>query len=219
MTMEELDHYYGYVVYKHCFSSYTKESRLRVIDARDRIQVYVNNHFVATQYQDEIGDEILFEASMNHQNDLKILVENMGRVNYGAKLQADTQKKGIRTGVLLDIHFTKKWKHYCLNFDKTDAIDWSKEYEGGPAFHQFIFIIEDEPQETFVDVSKFGKGVVIVNGHHCGRFYQVGPTGSLYIPGPFLKKGQNIIIIFETEGIFADEIILSDRPVYIDVHV
>ena len=190
-----------------------------MIDARDRIQVYVNNHFVATQYQDEIGDEILFEASMNHQNDLKILVENMGRVNYGAKLQADTQKKGIRTGVLLDIHFTKKWKHYCLNFDKTDAIDWSKEYEGGPAFHQFIFIIEDEPQETFVDVSKFGKGVVIVNGHHCGRFYQVGPTGSLYIPGPFLKKGQNIIIIFETEGIFADEIILSDRPVYIDVHV
>ena len=97
-----------------------------------------------------------------------------------------------------------------MNFDKTDAIDWSKEYEGGPAFHQFIFIIEDEPQETFVDVSKFGKGVVIVNGHHCGRFYQVGPTGSLYIPGPFLKKGQNIIIIFESEGIFADEIILSD---------
>ena len=142
----------------------------------------------------------------------------MGRVNYGAKLQADTQKKGIRTGVLIDIHFTKKWKHYCLNFNKTDAIDWSKEYIGGPAFHQFVFTIDEIPNETFIDVTNFGKGIVLVNGHHCGRFYQVGPTGSLYIPGPFLKRGENIIVIFETEGVFADEIILNDKPIYIDIH-
>lgn len=218
LTMEELDHYYGYVVYQHDFQSYTKQSRLRVIDARDRIQIYVNNKFIGVQYQEEIGDEILFETSLDNQNDLKILVENMGRVNYGAKLQADTQKKGIRTGVLIDIHFTKKWKHYCLNFNKTDAIDWSKEYIGGPAFHQFVFTIDEIPNETFIDVTNFGKGIVLVNGHHCGRFYQVGPTGSLYIPGPFLKRGENIIVIFETEGVFADEIILNDKPIYIDIH-
>lgn len=218
LTMEELDHYYGYVVYQHCFKSYAKKSRLRVIDARDRVQVYVNNQLIGTQYQEEIGDEIFFEAPLENQNDLKILVENMGRVNYGAKLQADTQRKGIRTGVLLDIHFTKKWKHYCLHFDKTDMIDWSREYTGGPAFHRFDFIIEDEPKETFIDVTKFGKGIVLVNGHHCGRFYQVGPTGSLYIPGPFLKKGENTIIIFETEGVFADEVRLYDHPIYISVH-
>lgn len=218
LTMEELGHYYGYIVYQHNFTSYTNQSRLRVIDARDRIAVYINNQWIATQYQDEIGEEISFETSLESQNDLKILLENMGRVNYGSKLQADTQRKGIRNGVLLDIHFTKHWKHYCLDFEKLDNIDWSKEYNGGPAFHQFIFTIHDNPQETFIDVSQFGKGVVLVNGHHCGRYYQVGPTGSLYIPGPFLKKGENTIVVFETEGIFSDEITLNDEPVYIDIH-
>ena len=52
-----------------------------------------------------------------------------------------------------------------------------------------IFFEADEVKETFIDLEGFGKGVVFVNGHHCGRFYEAGPTLSLYIPGPFLKKG------------------------------
>lgn len=47
---------------------------------------------------------------------LKLLVENMGRVNYGHKLLADTQRKGIRTGVCLDLHFKLNWKQYALDF-------------------------------------------------------------------------------------------------------
>ena len=54
-----------------------------------------------------------------------------------------------------------------------------------------------------------------VNGHHCGRFYEAGPTLSLYIPGPFLKKGINQIIIFETEGCYRDKIELIGQPKYL----
>ena len=70
-------------------------------------------------------------------------------------------------------------------------------------------------KETFIDLEGFGKGVVFVNGHHCGRFYEAGPTLSLYIPGPFLKKGINQIIIFETEGCYRDKIELIGQPKYL----
>ena len=47
----------------------------------------------------------------------------------------------------------------------------------------------------------FGKGIVLVNGHHIGRFWEVGPTTLLYIPHGFLKDGENEILVFETEGL------------------
>lgn len=214
LTMEELDHYYGYVVYQHTFKSYTDDLRMRIIDGRDRAKIYLDDQEIATQYQEEIGDEINLPTHSNDTHDLKILMENMGRVNYGSKLQAETQQKGIRNGVILDIHFTKKWKHYCLNFEHLDLLNWENGYQSGPGFHEYIFEA-DEVKETFIDLEGFGKGVVFVNGHHCGRFYEAGPTLSLYIPGPFLKKGINQIIIFETEGCYRDKIELIGQPKYL----
>lgn len=214
LTMEELDHYYGYVVYQHTFKSYTDDLRMRIIDGRDRAKIYLDDQEIATQYQEEIGDEINLPTHSNDTHDLKILMENMGRVNYGSKLQAETQQKGIRNGVILDIHFTKKWKHYCLNFGHLDLLNWENGYQSGPGFHEYIFEA-DEVKETFIDLEGFGKGVVFVNGHHCGRFYEAGPTLSLYIPGSFLKKGINQIIIFETEGCYRDKIELIGQPKYL----
>lgn len=214
LTMEELDHYYGYVVYQHTFKSYTDDLRMRIIDGRDRAKIYLDDQEIATQYQEEIGDEINLPTHSNDTHDLKILMENMGRVNYGSKLQAETQQKGIRNGVILDIHFTKKWKHYCLNFEHLDLLNWENGYQSGPGFHEYIFEAY-EVKETFIDLEGFGKGVVFVNGHHCGRFYEAGPTLSLYIPGPFLKKGINQIIIFETEGCYRDKIELIGQPKYL----
>jgi len=72
----------------------------------------------------------------------------------------------------------------------------------------------DEPKETFIDLSCFGKGIVIVNGFNLGRYYNVGPTLSLYVPGSLLKKGKNQIIIFETEGIVSNSISLIGKPIF-----
>jgi len=63
-----------------------------------------------------------------------------------------------------------------------------------------------------VDVSQFGKGIVLVNGFNIGRYWNVGPTQSLYIPKHLLTEGTNSIIVFETEGIYAEKINLVERP-------
>ena len=49
------------------------------------------------------------------------------------------------------------------------------------------------------------------NGFNLGRFWNIGPQKKLYIPAPLLKKGDNEIVIFETEGNSADGIALSDN--------
>ncbi|MCZ1483972.1 glycosyl hydrolase, family 35, partial [Enterococcus faecium] len=85
--------------------------KLRIIDGRDRVHVFLDEEKQAIQYQTEIGETIpLTLEKEDHQIDL--LFENMGRVNYGHKLLADTQRKGIRTGVMSDLHFITEWTQY-----------------------------------------------------------------------------------------------------------
>ena len=65
--------------------------------------------------------------------------------------------------------------------------------------------------DTWLDFSGWGKGFVLVNGFNIGRFWEIGPQKTLYIPGPLLKNGKNEIIIFETEGKRRDAITLCDK--------
>lgn len=55
----------------------------------------------------------------------------------------------------------------------------------------------NETGDTFIDMQNWGKGVIFVNGRNIGRFWKVGPQQTLYIPGVWLKKGKNEIIIFD----------------------
>lgn len=213
LSFEELDHYYGYVLYEHKFFTSNENLRMRIVDARDRANIYLNDKFVKTQYQGEVGEEINLNPDKSNENNLKILIENMGRVNYGYKLEANTQKKGIKRGVMLDIHFTDMWNHYCLDFDKISDINWNGEYKEGPSFYEYILETEN-PAETYINLEGFGKGVVLVNGFNLGRFYNIGPSLSLYLPGSILNKGKNQIVIFETEFIYKDKLNFSNSPLY-----
>lgn len=213
-SMDELNHHYGYILYRSNFLKDTdEEERIRVIDGRDRAQVYVNEEHVKTQYQEEIGEDI-YVGDLFDSNQIDVLMENMGRVNYGHKLLADTQEKGIRQGVMTDLHFITEWQHFLINFDKVDNINYSKKWhEGLPGFYKFNLELDDL-EDTYIDLSNFGKGIVLVNGVNLGRFWNVGPILSLYLPKAFLKEGQNQIIIFETEGISADTLTLTKDHVY-----
>jgi len=210
--MEELGQSYGYLLYRTETNWDAEEERLRIIDGRDRAQLYVDGQWVETQYQTEIGEDIFYQGEKKALSRLDILIENMGRVNYGHKFLADTQRKGIRTGVCKDLHFLLNWKHYPLPLDNPERIDFSKGWaEGQPAFYAYDFTVED-PKDTYLDLSEFGKGVAFVNGQNLGRFWNVGPTLSLYIPHSYLKEGANRIIIFETEGEYKEEIHLTRKP-------
>ena len=210
--MEELGQSYGYLLYRTEASWDAEEERIRIIDGRDRAQLFVDGKWVATQYQTEIGEDIFYQGEKKALSRFDILIENMGRVNYGHKFLADTQRKGIRTGVCKDLHFMLNWEHYPLPLDNPEKIDFSKGWtEGQPAFYAFDFEVK-EPKDTYLELSEFGKGIAYVNGHHLGRFWNVGPTLSLYIPHSYLKEGANRIIIFETEGEYKDHIHLTRKP-------
>lgn len=210
-TMEELGQQYGYTLYRSRVKKDSNEEFYRVIDGSDRIQFFFNEEKQATQYQEEIGEKINVISNEN-LNQLDILVENMGRVNYGHKLLANTQQKGIRTGIMSDLHFILDWEQYCLEFSKPLAIDYSKKWkENTPSFYKYTATI-DEPEDTFVNMESFGKGIVLVNGFNIGRYWNVGPTLSLYVPKSLLKKGENEIVVFETEGIWSETISLEKEP-------
>ena len=215
--MEELGQSYGYLLYRTEASWDADEERIRIIDGRDRAQLFVDGKWIATQYQTEIGEDIFCQGKKKALSNIDILIENMGRVNYGHKLLADSQHKGIRTGVCVDLHFHLHWKQYPLDLQDLSQLDFSKEWQAGaPAFYRYDFQL-DHTLDTYLDMTGFGKGVVFVNGHNLGRFWEVGPTTSLYVPHGFLKEGANSLIVFETEGRYQETLQLVQQPTFKEV--
>ena len=214
VKMEDLGQGYGYLLYRTEASWDADEEKIRVIDGRDRMQLFVDGKLMATQYQAEIGQDIFVAGEKKATHRIDILMENMGRVNYGHKLLADTQRKGLRTGVCKDLHFLLNWQQYPLSFENTENIDFSKGWQPEqPAFYAFDFEMK-ALKDTYLDLSSFGKGLAFVNGVNIGRFWNVGPTLSLYIPHSLLKEGHNRIIIFETEGEYEESINLVNQPTF-----
>ena len=214
VKMEDLGQGYGYLLYRTEASWDADEEKIRVIDGRDRMQLFVDGKLMATQYQAEIGQDIFVAGEKKATHRIDILMENMGRVNYGHKFLADTQRKGIRTGVCKDLHFLLNWQQYPLSFENTENIDFSKGWQPEqPAFYAFDFEMK-ALKDTYLDLSGFGKGLAFVNGVNIGRFWNIGPTLSLYIPHSLLKEGHNRIIIFETEGEYEESINLVNQPTF-----
>lgn len=214
ISATDLGQEYGYTLYQTDDVLDADEERIRVIDGRDRMQLFVNGEHQVTQYQTEIGEDIFYTGEKKAFAHFDILIENMGRVNYGHKFLADTQVKGIRTGVCKDLHFMLNWKQYPLELSNLEGLDFSKGWQAGqPAFYKYNLHL-DEVKDTYIDMTEFGKGVVFVNGVNIGRFWDVGPTLSLYLPHGFLKDGDNEIIVFETEGRYQDQLNFVNQPIF-----
>jgi beta-galactosidase len=126
---------------------------------------------------------------------LDILVENTGRVNYGPRLQ-DGQA-GITRSVSLAGRELSGWQVYSLPMSGPEGLKgWQTGFTPGPAFHRGTFSIASVA-DTYLDVSKLGKGFVWVNGHNLGRVWSIGPQQSLFLPAPWLRKGLNQVVVFD----------------------
>ena len=68
--------------------------------------------------------------------------------------------------------------------------------KGQPTLYFGTFEL-DKVGDTFLDMEKWGKGIVFVNGVNLGRYWKVGPQQTLYLPGCYLHKGQNTVVVFE----------------------
>lgn len=216
LTMESAGDGYGYMLYQTELKNYHQESKLRVVEASDRLQIFINGKHTATQYQESVGEDIVYEDDSQGATKVQILVENLGRVNYGFKLNAPTQTKGIRGGLMHDLHFHQGFRQYAFNFssEQVAKIDFSKAANHEqPSFYQFDVELE-EISDTFIDCSQYGKGVIFVNGVNLGRYWNLGPIQYLYCPKEFLCEEKNDIVIFETEGKKIQELHFSDKPIY-----
>ena len=210
VSMEKLDQGYGYILYESQLKDEGPLETLRLWGANDRANIFVDEIPTATLYDRELLDEIKWEENKPEGQKLSILMENMGRVNFGPNLER--QRKGIDGSVQVNGHNHYYWKEYTLPMEHLEHLDFTiPSVPGTPGFYEFSFEA-DETGDTFLDFSGWGKGCILVNGYNIGRFWEIGPQKRLYIPGPLLKKGTNTILIFETEGKVPGIITLCDEP-------
>jgi beta-galactosidase len=151
---------------------------------------------------------------------LDVLVEAMGRVNFGVEVH---DRKGMHGPVKLTVvrgtpAELRGWKIYRLplDADMRAALKYtpagSSQKSGAPAFWRATVHV-DQPGDCFLDVRPWGKGFVWVNGHNLGRYWNIGPQQTMYVPGPWLKAGDNEIVILDLLGPSDPVVAALDRPI------
>lgn len=212
-TMEHLGQNYGFILYRTEIQGPVEKQPLLLREVHDRGLVFCQGEYQATVMRDEPQPEIYVGAKAGETVQLDILVENMGRINYGPYL---ADEKGIIGGVALNIDSMYPqnlfgWQVYCLPLDNLSGLRYqaARAPEGQPVFLRGSFYAE-ETADTFADMANFTKGVLFINGKNVGRYWNAGPQKRLYIPASFLKAGENSLEVLELHGMQAPEVHLCD---------
>lgn len=235
VCMEKCGQSYGYILYHSTLRHEQNIERIRLWGANDRANIFVDNRRVVNLYDRELdGEYDVLSGKVQKAQDanapsageesgtknepvtfapdapIDILMENMGRVNFGPLMER--QRKGIAECVQINGHIHYNWAMYPLPLDNVDKLDFDRDWtEGLPSFYRFAFAVE-EAGDTFLELDGWGKGCVFLNGFNLGRYWEIGPQRRLYIPAPLLRQGENEIIVFETEGKATGVIELKDEP-------
>ena len=211
-TMEEYDQGFGSILYRTTLPEMSLQSLLTVNEAHDYAQIFVDRKLIGTLDRRNGETEIALPPCRKGAQ-LDILVEAMGRINFGRAIK---DFKGITDNVTLSIDNggykfvcdLKNWEvfniedsynHYtAMQFKPIESLNDSLG-QRIPGCYRATFHI-DKPGDTFLNLENCGKGLVYVNGYAIGRFWEIGPQQTLYMPGCWLKKGENEIIVFDIIG-------------------
>jgi beta-galactosidase len=209
-SMETFGQDYGYILYRTELTG-PVAGRLVVDDLRDFAAVYLNHKLQGTldRRLKQTGLDIVVPAG---PVTLDILVENTGRVNYGPQLQ-DGQA-GITRSVSLAGRALSGWQVYSLPMTGPEGLKgWQTGFTAGPAFHRGTFTIASVA-DTYLDVSRLGKGFAWVNGHNLGRVWRIGPQQSLFLPAPWLKMGVNQVVVFDFNDLDGPRLRGAGNPIW-----
>ena len=194
LHFEDLGQGFGYVLYRRHFNQ-PISGVMRVPGIADFATVYVDGKKVGELNRVLDCDSLQIDIPFN--STLDILVENLGRINYGARIVEN--HKGITQPITIGgSRISGNWNMYGLPLSQMPAVDALPEgYKTGcPVYYRAKFTL-DKVGDTFLDMEKWGKGIVFVNGHNLGRYWKVGPQQTLYLPGCWLKEGENEVVVFE----------------------
>ena len=212
-TMEEIGQDFGYILYRTTLVGPFEERPLIFGKVHDRAIVFLNGKRIGLKERSRVDEEIRIALGFGETATLEILVENMGRVNYGTKL---LDRKGILDGIRLGQRFHFGWEMYPLTMEDLSALSYTASdtgREGEPTFLRGNLRIEGTPKDTFVRFDGFTKGFCTVNGFNIGRYFNpAGPQKTLYVPAPLLREGDNEIVVFESDGYETPVIAFTDTP-------
>lgn len=211
--MEMYDQDYGFILYRTTVSG-PRMGILRVRGLHDRAHVFINGELTDVLERESGNEYSAVDVAKDFQ--LDILVENMGRVNFGPTL---LDRKGIIDGVTVNDQFQFGWEVFPLPLNDLSQLKFSSltsypkgnVVEGQPTFYKVTFHI-DEPADTFLALPGWTKGVAWINGFNLGRYWERGPQKTLYVPAPLLKRGANELIVFELHGAQNPVVEFYDKP-------
>lgn len=212
-SMEELGCDFGFTLYSAVID-YPVVEKLIIEPIRDRALIFVNGVFKGVKERDRRNDEITIENYRGETTRIDILMENMGRVNYGTTMSDN--EKGLIGGARIGQQQIFGWTMYPLSMDNLANLEFINSVlinNESPSFLKANLVIHDIPCDTFLRLDSFHKGFVVVNGFNVGRYWtDAGPQKTLYIPAPVLKQGNNEIIVFELHGCSEAVIEFTDAP-------
>lgn len=215
LTMEELGQDYGYLIYDTQLEGPFEEMDLVIEGLHDRAYIYIEEELKGVRDRmNRQNDEVRIGLEKGEKKKLRILVENLGRVNYGSNL---ADEKGILKGVRIGPVYHYGYTMYPIDCRNLERLKWEELNEKikEPVFLKGELQIEQETElaDTFVRLDGFHKGNVWINGFHLGRYWNdAGPQKTLYLPAPLLKKGKNTIMVLELEGYEKAKVNLVEEP-------
>lgn len=196
-SFEDLGLAHGLVLYRTRVPGPRRAYPLVPHGLRDRAHIYLDGVQVAVLERD--GDESPPEIAVTGaEARLELLVESMGRVNYGAGI-------GDRKGVEQVLHTQQTLHGWTavpveLGHGTPDALPWGDAgARGGPVFHRGTLDVVEQA-DAYLALPGWSKGYVWVNGFCLGRYWERGPQATLYVPWPLLRAGANEIVVLELDG-------------------
>ena len=217
MSMEELGESFGFVLYTHTFaSSASKTADLVIQHCHDRASVYTrsaplyHHTLIGTGMRPGPVDDDVTIANVTLPDStegppltMSILVENMGRINYGRYIN---DSKGILGNVLFDGQPLEGWMSAAVPMDQVEGVvpfvPVNETQATSAIFYHFSFSITGMANDTYLSVDNWTKGVAFVNGFNIGRYWpKTGPQKTLFVPASVLKSNsQNSVILFEIDA-------------------
>lgn len=213
-TMEMYDQGYGCILYRTSLPA-GPEGTLDAGEVHDYGFVYLDGQQVGVMDRRNNKYKVHLPARSQAAT-LDIFVEAVGRVNFG---------KGVhdRKGVHAPVRFAasgaqatevKNWQVFTFPLDQgpSATLKYGEAKAAGPAYWRFSVNLT-QVGDTYLDMRPWGKGVVWLNGHCLGRYWNIGPTQTMYVPGPWLKSGANEIVVLDLIG--PEKAVLAglDKPI------
>lgn len=201
--MEAFDQGWGTILYRTTLQEPVENgTTMKITEVHDWAQVFADGKLLA-RLDRRRGEFALQLPVLKKGTRIDILVEAMGRVNFDESIH---DRKGITEKVELvrgkQSAKLKNWTVYSFPVDYLFVQD--KRYKNGtaqtmPAYYRTTFRL-DKVGDTFLDMSTWGKGMIWVNGLAIGRFWEIGPQQTLFMPGCWLKEGENEVIVLDLKG-------------------